>query len=57
MTLVTAGRVGKSHGLDGSFYVDTARHPLPEGTPVVLTQEQVTKASDYLTANWSIELP
>ena len=28
-----------------------------EGTPVVLTQEQVTKASDYLTANWSIELP
>ena len=28
-----------------------------EVTPVVLTQEQVTKASDYLTANWSIELP
>ena len=28
-----------------------------EGTPVVLTQEQVTKAADYLNANWSIELP
>ena len=31
MTLVTAGRVGKPHGLDGSFYVETPRHPLPEG--------------------------
>lgn len=39
MTLVTAGRVGKPHGLDGSFYVDTARHPLPEGTTVVLAGE------------------
>jgi 16S rRNA processing protein RimM len=36
LTLVTAGRVGKPHGLDGSFYVDTPRHPLPEGTAVVL---------------------
>jgi len=27
------------------------------GTPVVLTQDQVKKASDYLAANWSIELP
>jgi 16S rRNA processing protein RimM len=36
LTLVTAGRVGKPHGLDGSFYVDTPRHALPEGTPVVL---------------------
>lgn len=26
MTLVTAGRVGKAHGLDGSFYVAEARH-------------------------------
>ena len=25
MTLVTAGRVGKAHGRDGSFYVDEAR--------------------------------
>jgi len=33
---VTAGRVGKPHGLDGSFYVDTPRHELPEGTPLVL---------------------
>ena len=32
MTLVTAGRVGKPHGLDGSFYVDGASHPLPVGT-------------------------
>jgi len=31
LTLVTAGRVGKPHGLDGSFYVDTPRHELPEG--------------------------
>ena len=35
MTLVTAGRVGKRHGLDGSFYVEGARHELAEG--VVLT--------------------
>ena len=32
MTLVTAGRVGKPHGLDGSFYVDGASHHLPVGT-------------------------
>jgi 16S rRNA processing protein RimM len=36
LTLVTAGRVGKPHGLDGSFYVDTPRHPLLEGTPLVV---------------------
>ena len=36
MTLVTAGRVGKPHGLDGSFYVDGPRHELPEGTELVL---------------------
>jgi 16S rRNA processing protein RimM len=35
LTLVTAGRVGKPHGLDGSFYVEGARHELAEG--VVLT--------------------
>jgi 16S rRNA processing protein RimM len=28
---VAVGRVGKAHGLDGSFYVDAASHPLPEG--------------------------
>jgi 16S rRNA processing protein RimM len=36
LTLVTAGRVGKPHGLDGSFYVDTPRHELPEGLEVVV---------------------
>jgi 16S rRNA processing protein RimM len=25
------GRVGRAHGLDGSFYVTGASHPLPEG--------------------------
>jgi 16S rRNA processing protein RimM len=29
LTLVTAGRVGKPHGRDGSFYVEEAAHPLP----------------------------
>ena len=36
MTLVTAGRVGKPHGLDGSFYVDRPRHPLPEGLTLTI---------------------
>jgi 16S rRNA processing protein RimM len=36
LTLVTAGRVGKPHGLDGSFYVDAPRHALPEGERVVV---------------------
>ena len=36
MTLVTAGRVGKPHGLDGSFYVEGPRHPLPEGCTVTI---------------------
>jgi 16S rRNA processing protein RimM len=36
LTLVTAGRVGKPHGLDGSFYVEWPRHPLPEGAEVML---------------------
>ena len=40
MTLVTAGRVGKPHGLDGSFYVETPRHALPEGTSVLLADER-----------------
>jgi 16S rRNA processing protein RimM len=34
LTLVTAGRVGKPHGLDGSFYVEAASHALPEGTVI-----------------------
>ncbi len=33
---MTAGRVGKPHGLDGSFYVEAPRHELREGTSVVL---------------------
>ena len=36
MTLVTAGRVGKAHGRDGSFYVEGAEHPLHEGTGLTL---------------------
>ena len=36
MTLVTAGRVGKPHGLDGSFYVEGPRHPLPEGLTLTI---------------------
>lgn len=36
MTLVTAGRVGKPHGLDGSFYVEGPRHELPVGCSVTL---------------------
>jgi 16S rRNA processing protein RimM len=36
LTLVTAGRVGKPHGRDGSFYVEGASHPLPlEGTLIL----------------------
>jgi 16S rRNA processing protein RimM len=30
--LVTAGVVGRSHGLDGSFHVERAQHPLTAGT-------------------------
>ena len=37
MTLVTAGRVGKPHGLDGSFYVEGARHELAEGTSLTIS--------------------
>ena len=36
MTLVTAGHVGKPHGLDGSFYVEGPRHALPEGASLAL---------------------
>lgn len=34
--LRSAGRVGRPHGLDGSFHVREARHPLAEGTVVVV---------------------
>jgi 16S rRNA processing protein RimM len=36
LTLVSAGRVGKPHGLDGSFYVEGPRHELPEGAELVV---------------------
>jgi 16S rRNA processing protein RimM len=36
---VSAGRVGRVHGLDGSFYVDGASRPLPEGAEVRLDGE------------------
>jgi 16S rRNA processing protein RimM len=42
LTLVTAGRVGKPHGLDGSFYVDGASHPLPVGTSLRLANRDYT---------------
>jgi 16S rRNA processing protein RimM len=36
LTLVTAGRVGKAHGLDGSFYVDEPRTGFELGSTVQL---------------------
>ena len=33
---VTAGRVGRAHGLDGSFYVDHVAEPLDPGTEVTV---------------------
>ncbi len=33
---MTAGRVGKPHGLDGSFYVEAPRHALPEGAELII---------------------
>jgi 16S rRNA processing protein RimM len=34
--LVPAGRVGRPHGRDGSFYVEGTDHPLPEGLDVTV---------------------
>lgn len=34
MTQVAAGRVGRPHGLDGSFYVNGPKQPLAEGTVI-----------------------
>jgi 16S rRNA processing protein RimM len=36
LTLVTAGRVGKPHGRDGSFYVEGASHAFPLDTTLLL---------------------
>jgi 16S rRNA processing protein RimM len=42
--LVTAGRVGRPHGLDGSFRVESPAHPLKVGTAVsVLGAERVVE--------------
>jgi 16S rRNA processing protein RimM len=35
--LVTAGRVGRAHGLDGSFHVVEAKHPLAAGEFVTVS--------------------
>jgi 16S rRNA processing protein RimM len=40
LTLVSAGRVGRAHGRDGSFYVEGAEHPLPADTAVTLAGEE-----------------
>jgi 16S rRNA processing protein RimM len=40
LTLVSAGRVGRAHGRDGSFYVEGAQHPLEADTPVLLDGEE-----------------
>jgi 16S rRNA processing protein RimM len=42
LTLVTAGRVGKPHGRDGSFYVEGAAHALPVGLTVLLQERPHT---------------
>jgi 16S rRNA processing protein RimM len=34
---ITAGRVGRAHGLDGSFYVDHVTEPLDAGTEVTVS--------------------
>jgi 16S rRNA processing protein RimM len=42
LTLVTAGRVGKPHGRDGSFYVEGASHALPRNTTLLLRNSRHT---------------
>jgi 16S rRNA processing protein RimM len=39
--LVPVGRVGKAHGLDGSFYVTGASHPLQEGLLLTVAGQSV----------------
>jgi 16S rRNA processing protein RimM len=36
------GRVGRAHGLDGSFYVVRPAHPLPAGTAVSIAGREAT---------------
>jgi 16S rRNA processing protein RimM len=40
LTLVSAGRVGKAHGRDGSFYVDEPRIEFELGSTIRLGDEQ-----------------
>jgi 16S rRNA processing protein RimM len=42
LTLVSAGRVGKPHGLEGSFYVEAPHHELPVGTDLLVASERRT---------------
>lgn len=42
MTEVSAGRVGRAHGLDGSFYVDRPSHSLELGTVVRVAGSEYT---------------
>jgi 16S rRNA processing protein RimM len=41
LTLVTAGRVGKSHGRDGSFYVEAPQIEFEVGTRVVIGDREL----------------
>jgi 16S rRNA processing protein RimM len=45
--LITAGRVGRAHGLDGSFHVAAPEHLLEEGTTVTVrgTVREVRRSS------------
>jgi 16S rRNA processing protein RimM len=36
LTEVSAGRVGRAHGRDGSFYVNDPSHAFPEGARILL---------------------
>ena len=40
--LVTAGRIGRAHGLDGSFKVAVPAHPLGKGTRVTVAGTRYT---------------
>jgi len=42
LTLVTAGRVGRAHGWDGSFYVEAPSHDLAVGTELTLGERRLT---------------
>ena len=42
LRLVTAGVVGRSHSLDGSFHVERPQHPLERGTVIRLAGREWT---------------